>query len=161
MSILGNRVLRIEDTRLLTEGGRYVADLQDPRLDGAVHATFVRATLAHADVTGIDVSEALAAPGVVAVVTGADIDLNPLPGAGNRDVARPVLARDRGRFVGERVAGVLTELRQQGADAAELVAVDYEPLPALVDPLAATSGEVLLFPEVGTNQVLGFGDRPA
>jgi len=160
MSILGNRVLRIEDTRLLTEGGRYVADLQDPRLDGAVHATYVRATLAHAEITGIDVSDALDAPGVVAVVTGADVDLRPIPGQANRDMARPLLARDRVRFVGEPVAAVLTETPEQGADAAELVAVDYEPLPAVVDPFIAADGEVLLFPELGTNQVLGFGHAP-
>ena len=160
MSILGNRVLRIEDTRLLTEGGRYVADLQDPRLDGAVHATYVRATLAHAEITGIDVSDALEAPGVVAVVTGADVDLRPIPGQANRDMARPLLARDRVRFVGEPVAAVLTETPEQGADAAELVAVDYEPLPAVVDPFIAADGEVLLFPELGTNQVLGFGHAP-
>jgi carbon-monoxide dehydrogenase large subunit len=160
MSILGNRVLRSEDGRLLTEGGRYLADLQDPRLDGAVHATYVRATLAHAEILGIDVSDALAAPGVVGVVTGADVDLKPIRGMGNPEMARPLLARDRVRFVGEPVAVVLTEQPQQGEDAAELVAVDYEPLPAVVDPLAAADGEVLLFPEVGTNQVLGFGHRP-
>jgi carbon-monoxide dehydrogenase large subunit len=161
MSILGNRVLRIEDTRLLTEGGRYLADLQDPRLDGAVHATYVRATLAHAEITGVDVSNALAAPGVVAVVIGADVDLRPIPGLANRDMARPLLARDRVRFVGEPVAVVLTETPEQGADAAELVAVDYQPLPAVIDPLAAADGEVLLFPELGTNQVMAFGDQPA
>ena len=140
MSILGNRVLRIEDSRLLTEGGRYLADLQDPRLDGAVHATYVRATLAHAEITGVDASDALAAPGVVAVLTGADIDLRPIPGQANRDMARPLLARDRVRFVGEPVAAVLTETPEQGADAAELVAVDYQPLPAVIDPRAAADG---------------------
>ena len=161
MSILGNRVLRVEDARLLTEGGRYLADLQDPRLDGAVHATYVRATLAHAEILGIDVSDALAAPGVVAVVTGPDVDLKPLPGMGNPGMARPLLARDRVRFVGEPVAVVLTEHPEQGEDAAELVAVDYDPLPALVDPVAAADSEVLLFPDLGTNQALGFGHPPA
>ena len=75
MSILGNRVLRVEDPRLLTEGGRYVADLRDPALDGAVHATFVRSTVAHALVGAVDVEEARRLPGVVDVVTAADVDL--------------------------------------------------------------------------------------
>jgi carbon-monoxide dehydrogenase large subunit len=160
MSILGNRVLRIEDTRLLTQGGRYVADLDDPRLAGAVHATYVRATLAHAEIAGIDVAEALAAPGVVAVVTGPEVDLRPLPGQAKREMRRPLLARDRVRFVGEPVAVVLSETPEQGADAAELVVVDYEPLPAVIELDTALDGEVLLFPELGTNQVLAFGDAP-
>ena len=157
MSILGNRVLRTEDPRLLTAGGVYVADLHDPRLDGAVFATFVRATVAHADIGGIDVSEALAAPGVVAVVTGADVDLAPIPGMVRPEMARHYVARDRVRFVGEPVAVVLSETATEGADAAELVVVDYDPLPAVTDPIEALDGDAVLFPEVGTNLIGGFG----
>src|SRR5579871_758055 len=73
MSILGTRVIRTEDPRLLTVGGVYVDDLREPELAGAVRATFVRATVAHALITGIDKSEALAQPGVVAVLTAADM----------------------------------------------------------------------------------------
>ncbi len=161
MSILGNRVLRSEDPRLLTDGGRYTADLRDPRLDGALHAVFVRSTVAHAELLGVDVAEAAAAPGVVAVLTGADIDLAPMPGMLKADMGRTLLARDRVRFVGEPVAVVLAETPAQGEDAAELVIVDYEPLPAVVDPATALDGDTVLFPEAGTNRSAGSATRPA
>ncbi|HKY64915.1 MAG TPA: xanthine dehydrogenase family protein molybdopterin-binding subunit [Acidimicrobiales bacterium] len=157
MSILGTRVVRTEDPRLLTEGGRYTADLHDPALEGAVHATFVRSTVAHAVVTGVDVTDARARPGVVDVVAGADLDLAPLPGMANAAMARPLLARDRVRFVGEPVAVVLSETPEQGADAAEWVVVDYQPLAPVVDADDALAGEVVLFPDVGTNLVVTFG----
>ena len=71
MSILGTRVKRTEDPRLLTAGGIYVDDVREPELEGAARATFVRSTVAHALIRGIDASEALAQPGVVAVLTAA------------------------------------------------------------------------------------------
>src|SRR5881398_1300469 len=74
MSILGNAVRRVEDPRLLTEGGRYVDDIP---CEGALHAVFVRSTVAHAALTRIDTAEAAAAPGVVAVFTTADLDIGP------------------------------------------------------------------------------------
>jgi carbon-monoxide dehydrogenase large subunit len=167
MSILGTRVIRTEDPRLLTAGGVYVDDLRQPELAGALRATFVRSTVAHALITGIDVSEALGQPGVVAVLTAADMtDMPPPPPAGEPDPdapppegpmpmggvwAEPLLAADRVRFVGEPVAIVLTESTYQGEDAAELVSVDYEPLPAVPSIEAALAGESLLFPEAGTN----------
>jgi carbon-monoxide dehydrogenase large subunit len=151
MSILGTRVVRTEDPRLLTVGGMFVDDLP---LDGALWATYVRSPIAHARIQSIDTTAALDGPGVVAVFTAADIDLDVYP----RDMAflpetmpRPWLADDRVRFVGEAVAVVLTEERYQGEDAAELVEVDYDPLPALVDPEAALAGDVLLHPGAGTN----------
>ena len=154
MSILGNRVVRIEDPKLLTSGGTYIDDLV---LEGAAFVTYVRSPMAHARIVGIDIAEALAAPGVVAVVTAADLDLEPFP----LDIfmlpstmPRPFLASDVVRFVGEPVVAVLTEERYQGEDAAELVVVDYEPLPVVVDPDVALAGEVLLFPEVGHQRVL-------
>ncbi len=73
MSILGTRVIRTEDPRLLTVGGTYVDDLRVPELDGALEATFVRSPLAHALITGIDASVARDEPGVVAVVTARDV----------------------------------------------------------------------------------------
>ena len=101
-----------------------------------MHATFVRSTVAHALVGGGRRRARRARlPGVVDVVTGAEVDLRPVPGVSNRAMARPVLAVDRVRFVGEPVAVVLTETPEQGADAAEWVVVDYEPLPAVVDPI--------------------------
>ena len=79
MSILGTRVVRTEDPRLLTVGGTYVDDLRVPELTGAARVTFVRSPMAHARITGIDASAALAAPGVVAVLTAQDMDDLPPP----------------------------------------------------------------------------------
>ncbi len=151
MSILGNRVLRVEDPKFLTVGGHYTDDLA---YDGALWVTYVRSTVAHARIAGIDTSDALVLPGVVAVYTGEDLDLPPIPAGlpGIPDeMARPALAKGTVRFVGEAVAAVLTEERYQGEDAAEAVMVDYDPLPVVVDPEAALAGEVLLFPELDTN----------
>ncbi|HEX8005971.1 MAG TPA: xanthine dehydrogenase family protein molybdopterin-binding subunit [Trebonia sp.] len=172
MSILGTRVIRTEDPRLLTAGGVYVDDLREPDLVGAARATFVRSTVAHARITGIDASEALAQPGVIAVLTAADMsDMPPPPpdsgegGAAEGPVplgghwSEPLLAVEVVRFVGEPVAIVLTDSTYQGEDAAELVSVDYEPLPAVPGIDAALAGETLLFPGAGTNVcVTGGGD---
>ncbi|MET0902457.1 MAG: xanthine dehydrogenase family protein molybdopterin-binding subunit [Acidimicrobiales bacterium] len=162
MSIFGNRVPRVEDPKLLTVGGTYVADLRIPELDGAGHVTYVRSTIAHAHLTSIDVSEARTAPGVLGVFTGADIDLPDLPPGTpmfNAAMTRPYLARDKVRYVGEPVAAIVTERPEQGPDAAELVWPDYEPLPSVVDPRAARSDEVVLHEAAGTNTVvdLAFG----
>ena len=162
MSIMGTRVVRTEDPRLLTVGGTYVDDVRVPELTGAASVTFVRSPLGHARITGIDASAALATPGVVAVLTVADIDdLPPPPPAGEPNDAaplllggvwqEPLLAVDRVRFVGEPVAMVITDDAYAGEDAAELISVDYEPLPVVVGPLAALAGESLLFPDAGSN----------
>jgi carbon-monoxide dehydrogenase large subunit len=167
MSILGTRVIRTEDPRLLTAGGVYVDDLREPELEGAVRATFVRSAVAHAKITGIDTSAALEQPGVVAVLTAADMtDIPAPPAAGKPDPdappaeapmplggpwAEPLLAADTVRFVGEPVAVVLTEGPYQGEDAAELVSVDYEILPAVTSIGSALEGQALLFPAAGTN----------
>jgi carbon-monoxide dehydrogenase large subunit len=156
MSILGNRVLRREDPKFLTSGGIYGDDLA---LDGALWATFVRSTVAHARIAEIDADEARNAPGVVAVFTGADIDLAPVPAGvpGFPDImGRPVLAKDVVRFAGEAVAVVLTEERYQGEDAAEAVFVEYDPLPAVVDAASGADSETLLFPEHGSNVAIAF-----
>jgi CO/xanthine dehydrogenase Mo-binding subunit len=129
MSIMGTRVVRTEDPRLLTQGGVYTDDLRLPELDGAARVTFTRSPIAHARITGIDTAAALASPGVVAVLTAADLD--DLPSGDGRPTTEPLLAADRVRYVGEAVAIVLTEEGYQGEDAAELVSVDYEPLPAV------------------------------
>ncbi len=164
MSIMGTRVLRTEDPRLLTAGGVYVDDLRTPELDQAARLTFVRSPFAHARITGIDTSEALRQPGVVAVLTVADMDdlgpPPPGPGEGGGEGgpmplggpwAEPLLAVDTVRFVGEPVAVVITDGRYQGEDAADLVSVDYDPLPAVVGPAAALTSETLLFPAGGSN----------
>ena len=163
MSILGTRVERVEDPRLLTEGATYTDDLHDPRLTGAVHVTFVRSSVAHGRINRIDVSAAREAPGVVAVITAADLAddgldaLPPMNPAYNGAMRQRYLAGDTVRFVGEPVAAVVTEQRYQGEDAAELVEVDIEPLPAVVDPRDAVAGTTLLYPDAGTNTVIGYG----
>ncbi|MBW3668954.1 MAG: xanthine dehydrogenase family protein molybdopterin-binding subunit [Actinobacteria bacterium] len=154
MSILGNRVLRREDPKFLTTGGTYVDDLP---IEGALWVTYVRSTMAHARLLGIDVSEARQAPGVVDVITGADVDLAPLAPFPfiPQTMAWPWLATETVRFVGEPIVAIVTEDRYQGEDAAELVFVDYEPLPAVIDPVEALQGDVVLFPEAGTNVATG------
>jgi carbon-monoxide dehydrogenase large subunit len=150
VNVIGQRVLRREDPRFLTGQGRYVDNLP---LAGALYATFVRSPFAHARIAGIDTSGVDAIDGAQ-VFTAEDVDVSPIemhfPGVDPR-MPRPVLARDVVRYAGEIVAVVLTEGRAEGADAAELVFVDYEPLPAVIDPDEAARDEVLLFPEVGTN----------
>ena len=152
MSILGTRVVRIEDRELITRGGTYVEDLRDEALGGAVHAMFVRSPIAHARISSIDTSAARAAPGVVGVYTISDIDLAP-PVAHGAPVAQPWLADGVVRYVGEPVALVLAEHRYQLADAAELIDIDYDPLDAVASIDAALSEESVLFPEVGSNLV--------
>jgi aerobic carbon-monoxide dehydrogenase large subunit len=163
MSILGTRVIRTEDPRLLTVGGVYVDDVRTPELNAAARLTFVRSPFAHARITGIDIAEAAQEPGVVAVFTARDMDdLPPPPPAGDGGGeggpmplggpwAEPLLAVDTVRFVGEPVAVVITDNRYAGEDAADLVSVDYDPLPAVVGPAAAATDESLLFPAAGTN----------
>ena len=155
MSIMGTRVVRVEDPAFLSRGARYTDDLD---LVGALHLTLVRSPLAHARIEAIDVGEARSAPGVVGVFTGADVDLAPalLFGGANDKMVRQFLAKDVVRFVGEPVAAVLTEESYQGQDAADLVEVDYDPLPVVIDLKAAATDEVLLFPDAGTNTSNGF-----
>lgn len=148
MSIVGTRVVRVEDEKLITTGGTYIEDLREEALTGAVHAMFVRSPIAHARITSIDTSEALAAPGVVAVYTAEDIDL--APGVAG-PVAEPWLADGVVRYVGQPVALVLAQERYQLTDAAELVDVDYEPLDAVASIDAALSDQTVLFPEHGSN----------
>ena len=161
MSILGTRVLRTEDPAFLTRGGIYTDDI---RLPGACHVFFVRSPIAHARISAIDVSAAREAPGVVAVFTSADLEgllplAPPVPGLINDAMRQPVLARDVVRFVGEPVAAVVTEEPYQGEDAAELVDVDYDPLPPVVDMTrSADGGSSVLFPDAGTNVAASFGD---
>ena len=149
--MMGQRILRREDSRFLRGKGRYVENLDLP---GALHATFIRSPYAHARVVGVDVSAASQLPGTQ-VFTAADVDLRtflppPFPGLDQR-MGRPFLAGDVVRFAGDIVAVVLTETRAEGVDAAEVVIVEYDPLPAVIDPARALEGDVLLFPDAGTN----------
>ena len=168
MSILGTRVLRTEDPGFLSTGAVYTEDVQDERLAGACYVHFVRSTVAHARINSIDTSAAKDAEGVVAVYTAADLaagglgPLKPMAPFMNQAMVQPLLAGDTVRFVGEPVAAVVTEEMYQGEDAIELVDVDYEFLPAVVNMNDALSGERgLLFPEAGTNVICTFGDPSA
>jgi CO/xanthine dehydrogenase Mo-binding subunit len=145
---MGTRVVRIEDQKLITSGGVYVDDLREPLLNGAAHAAFVRSPLAHARILGIDTAAAREAPGVVGVFTAADLDITK---ADDDPRTEPWLAGDKVRYVGEPVALVLTEHRYQLADAAELVDVDYDPLPAVIGFDDAVNGDTLLFDGTDSN----------
>jgi carbon-monoxide dehydrogenase large subunit len=150
MTAIGAAVRRVEDPPLVMGSARYTEDLALP---GAVHAVFVRSVLGHARIAGIDTAEAAAAPGVIAVLTADDLDLEPLrPSFGPPVFARPPLAREVVRFMGEAVAVVVASSREQALDAAELVDVDYEPLQVVIDPLAALQPDApVLFTEHGSN----------
>jgi carbon-monoxide dehydrogenase large subunit len=140
---------RKEDERLVRGDGRFVADLAFP---DQLHAAFVRSPMAHADLSRIDASAALDAPGVAAVLTAADVPAGPMPPFlwdspperlvdALRPLLRPchppLLPADRVRFVGQAVAMVVADSRYAAEDAAELVAVDYDPLPAVASANAA------------------------
>ncbi|MFZ9540441.1 MAG: xanthine dehydrogenase family protein molybdopterin-binding subunit [Ilumatobacteraceae bacterium] len=153
-SILGNRVLRKEDPKFLTSGGKYVDDLNDePLLQGALHVTYVRSSVAHGRILSIDTSDAESMPGVVAVFTAASLELQPVPAAFNPMVARTLLASDKVRYVGEPIAAVVTETREQGVDAAEAVIADYDVLEAFVDVEAAMMSSTLVYEGAGSNVV--------
>jgi carbon-monoxide dehydrogenase large subunit len=132
VSILGNRVLRREDPALLMGAGCYTDDLEVPN---AAFVAYVRSTIAHGVIESVDTTEAQAAPGVLAVVTAADISLDDLQSGGRRaaPMARPVLARGAVHFVGEPIAAVVAETAAQAVDAAEMVWAEIDPRPAIVD----------------------------
>jgi carbon-monoxide dehydrogenase large subunit len=140
----GARVQRVEDGRLVTGHGTFVDDIARP---GMLHACFVRSPIARAHVTRVDTSRAAELPGVHAVFLAGDLDPDVRgqwytslgPDAG---MAWPPLASDEVRFVGDPVALVVAEDRYLAEDAAELVEVDYEPLPAVADYRQAQAADV-------------------
>ena len=141
---------------MLTEGARYVADLH---LDGAAHVCFVRSTAARGRLVEVDTAEARTQPGVLGVFTAADLDLpdlKPIPMV-NQAMARPVLARDTVRFVGEPVAAVVAETAAAAADAAEHVVIDIEPQPAAVTLVDAAAGDTIVHEHAGTNIAFDMG----
>jgi aerobic carbon-monoxide dehydrogenase large subunit len=154
---VGARQLRLEDQALLTGTDLFTSDLHVP---GCLHAVYVRSPMAHATIAAIDTDEAAWAPGVVAVFTADDLEVAQvfMPNFGKLlpDVVhRRPLAGSTVRFVGDIVAVVVAETLVEAEDAAELVHVDYEPLPAVVDiDTALAEGAPLLFPELGSNLVM-------
>jgi carbon-monoxide dehydrogenase large subunit len=170
---IGQAVSRFEDPRLLRGGGRYVDDIVLP---GMAFGHVLRSPHAHARIRKIDVTAAKAAPGVLAVLTGADWiasgwgDL-PVPGGMKRRDGSPnyrprypALVKDRVRWVGDYVAFVVAETKHQAADAAELIEVDFEPLPAAIGTAAAAKqGTPLVWDDCKDNIcfVQVFGDKAA
>ena len=149
--VMGQRVLRGEDSRFLLGNGRFVESIDVP---GCLHATFVRSPYAHARVVDVDGSAARALSGVE-VFTAKDVRLGvlgppPFPGV-DRRMGRPFVADEVVRFVGDIVAVVVAGSRAEGVDAAELVEVEYDPMPVVVDAEQALAGDVVVFPEAGTN----------
>ncbi|MCH7907099.1 MAG: molybdopterin-dependent oxidoreductase, partial [Chloroflexi bacterium] len=140
-ALFGDSVKRTEDPRLITGRGKYVDDI---RLTGMTHMAFVRSPYAHANIRSVDTSAAANAPGVLTVFTGADLQeqLGGLPVAwllpDLKQPPHPPLAYETVRYVGDAVAVVVADTAYQAADAAELVDVDYEILPAIVNAEAAT-----------------------
>ncbi len=155
-SILGNRVLRKEDPKFLTSGGKYIEDMNDePLFAGALHVTYVRSTVAHAKITKIDLSDCKTAPGVVAVFTAQDLGLTEEPSSFNPLTKRANLAIGKVRWVGELVAAIVTERADQGEDAIERAVVEYETLEPLIDVEQAMNSGTLIYEECGTNIVMG------
>lgn len=154
MTRIGSAVRRKEDPPLLRGASRFVDDLKPP---GCLRMGFVHSTEAHARIVGVDVAAARAMPGVVTVVTAADLPeairygtMTPMPPG----VRRSVLAEDIVRFVGEPVAVVVADDLYHLADAIDAVVVDYEPLAAAASIDAALADDApLLFPDLGTNVV--------
>jgi aerobic carbon-monoxide dehydrogenase large subunit len=153
--IVGARIKRTEDPRLLTGLGAYTDDRQVMRV---LHVAFRRSDQAHARIRSIDCSAARAAPGVIAVLTAEDLSaaVRPLVATSRMPNYYPTpllpLAQHKVRYVGEPVVGVIAQSRYQAEDALELVAIDYEPLAAVSDPeQAARPGAALLHENAGTN----------
>lgn len=144
----GQAVLRLEDQALLTGAGQYTDDVRLPRQS---HLVFVRSPYPHARIGSIDVADAARMPGVLRIVTGADLvaaGVKPMPGTAgfNRPDGSPpatpprhALAHERVRFVGEPVIAVIAESIEQARNAAEAVQIDYEELPMVVDLAGATA----------------------
>ena len=167
--LVGGRVERVEDGRILIGRGRYVDDVALP---GMLHAAFVRSPLAHARITSIDTTEARALPGVVAVYTAADLEglAKPLDFdfqiEGHRPPVHEALARDKVRFVGDPVALIVAETRYLAEDGCELVEVEYDELePVTTTAQALAPDAPILFEELGDNvihrdpdQAFVFGD---
>ena len=151
---IGQSMKRVEDPRLLTGRGKYIDDVVLPNM---AHAAVLRSPHAHARIKSIDTSRAEALPGVVLVMTGAQAaeHTGPLPCFANPPVAQYCIATDRVRHVGEAVAAVVAESRYIAEDAIDLIEVEYELLPAVVDPEEAvtSSGDAVLHPDRGPSNI--------
>jgi carbon-monoxide dehydrogenase large subunit len=155
MRFVGESVPRVEDRRILTGRGRYVDDV---RLPGMLHAAFLRSPFPHARIDSVDTTAARQVPGVVAVLTGTDIEAATVPiqvmgqFPGFRSPTYLAMATDRVRFVGDLVAMVVADSRYLAEDAVELIEVEYEALAPVVTFADAQNSELpALFDDVGEN----------
>ena len=154
VKLIGATVNRIEDPRLLTGRGHFVDDV---RLPGMLHAAFLRSVVPHGRILGIDTREAVALPGVVAVLTAGDLEgtCAPLRQQGPPGLRTPgftVLATDRVRFVGDPIALVVAESRYLAEDACDLIDIQIEPLAAVVSPAEALdAGAPHLYDDLADN----------
>src|SRR5947208_3860163 len=179
LPFVGRALPRREDRRLLTGRGQFIADLDLPHM---LHAVFVRSPVAHARIGGVHLAQALAAPGVVCAMTGADLLALLPPGPDTQlslpsksmalvqhkfiNPQQPLLAHDKVRHVGEAVAVIVAESRHAAEDAAQLVGLDLDPLPAVVDAeQALRQGAPIIHERFHTNLIgaftIGKGDIEA
>ena len=140
---VGRPVERLEDPRLLTGVGKFTADMTFPKM---LHAVFVRSSHAHAQILQIDFAEALNLSGVIAVYTAKDFaDFKPISAQSKmqnyQETLQPILAGNKVRYVGEPIAVIVAKNRYIAEDASELIKIDYDPLPPLVDPESAADRE--------------------
>jgi aerobic carbon-monoxide dehydrogenase large subunit len=170
VSFVGRSVSRREDQRLLTGRGQFIADLKLPQM---LHAVFVRSPIAHARIKAVDLSRAAAMPGIIYALSGPEL-ARQLPPVPDTQLAlpskwttlvqhkfinpqQPLLAYDKVRHVGEAVAVILAENRYAAEDAAELVTLDLNPLPPVLDPEAALQpNATVIHDRFGTNLIGGF-----
>ena len=148
---LGKSVNRVEDPRFLRGQGRYIDDI---KLPGMAHAATVRSPHAHARIVSIDTEAAKRLPGVIAVVTGRDVAelAAPLPSFGAGPIVQDLIAIEKVRHFGETVAAVIADDRYIAEDACDLIEVQYEPLPVVLDPFEAREDDAPLVHEaLGTN----------
>src|SRR5437764_12588173 len=151
--LVGKRIKRTEDPRLIKGLAHYVDDIGLP---GTLHVAFVRSMYAHARISGIDTSEAMKSPGVIAVYTGKDIaNVGPVPcAAALPDLKVPdyrVLATGKALFVGHPIAAIVATDKYVARDAVDLVSVEYEELPAVVDVEDAAKGGTVIHEKFGHN----------
>ena len=176
LAFVGRSISRREDQRLLTGCGQFIADLKLPQM---LHAVFVRSPVAHARIKAIDLSCAAATPGIFYALSGPEL-ARQLPPVPDTQLAlpskwttlvqhkfinpqQPLLAHDRVRHVGEAVAVIVAESRYAAEDAAELVTLDLDPLPTVLDPEAALRPDAaVIHDRFGTNLIgrftVGKGD---
>ncbi|MEP7298822.1 MAG: xanthine dehydrogenase family protein molybdopterin-binding subunit, partial [Burkholderiales bacterium] len=166
VSLIGQSLRRREDQRFLTGAGQYTDDVT---MHGQTFGVFLRSPYAHARIKSINLDKALAAPGVVQIFTGADLAeakvgglpcgwlIHSMDGSPMKEPPHPVLAQGKVRHVGDQVALVVAETVAQGKDACELIEVEYEELPAVIDLVQAAGNASAVHDDVPGNVCYDWG----